>query len=69
MSPRPMFTMFEEEEARPPAQVLPWPSIAAASAQLRRPRHLHAVSTRAGNPAVLGRVTPLHPVTKGTRRR
>ena len=69
MSPRPMFTMFEEEEPRPLAQVIPWPSIAAASAQLRRPRHLHAVSTRPENPAVLGRVTPLHPTTNGTQRR
>jgi hypothetical protein len=68
MSPRPMFTMFEEEEARPPAQVIPWPSIASASAQLRRRRHLHAVSTRAANPAVLGRVTPLHPTTSERRR-
>ena len=68
MSPRPMFTMFEEEK-RPLAQVIPWPSIAAASAQLRRPRHLHAVSTRAANPAVLGRVTPLHPDKTEARRR
>jgi hypothetical protein len=67
MSPRPMFTMFEEE-ARPPAQVIPWPSIAAASAQLRRPRHLHAVSTRAANPAVLGRVTPLQQTIVARRR-
>jgi hypothetical protein len=68
MSPRPLFTMFEEEEARPPARVIPWPSIAAASAHLRRRGHLNAVSTRAASPAVLGRVTPLHPTT-GTRRR
>jgi hypothetical protein len=68
MSPRVMYTMFEEEN-RPPAEVIPWPSIASASAQLRRRRHLHAVSTRAANPAVPGRVTPLHPNTIGTRRR
>ena len=66
MSPR-MFTMFEEEEPRPSAQVIPWPSIAAASAQLRRPRRLQAVSTRAVSSAVHGRVTPLHP-TKGSTR-
>lgn len=65
MSPR----ITPEEESRPPAQIIPWPSIAAASAQLRRPRHLNAVSARAANSAVHGRVTPLHPTTSGTRRR
>ena len=57
-----------EEEPRPPAQIIPWPSIAAASAQLRRSRHLNAVSARTASPAVHGRVTPLHPTAIGTRR-
>lgn len=57
-----------EDEARPPAQVIPWPSIAAASAQLRRSRQ-RAVSTRPANPAVLGRVAPLHPTAIGRPRR
>jgi hypothetical protein len=58
-----------EDETRPPAQVIPWPSIAAASAQLRRSRHQHAVSTRPASPAVLGRAAPLHPTAIGRPRR
>jgi hypothetical protein len=58
-----------EDEARPPAQVIPWPSIAAASAQLRSSRHPRAVPTRPANPAVLGRVAPLQPTASGRPRR
>lgn len=58
------------EETRPSAQIIPWPSIAAASAQLRWRRRLQAVSTCAGNPAVPGRVTPLRrPTQDGSPRR
>jgi hypothetical protein len=56
------------EDARPPAQVIPWPSIAVASAQLRRRRHLYAVSTRAAYPAVHGRVAPPPPTPIGSAR-
>lgn len=45
-----------------------WPSIASASAELRRPRHLHAVPARAENPAVLGRVAPQPPSEPADRR-
>lgn len=65
MSPR----IPPEEELRPPAEIIPWPSIAAASAQLRRPGRPSAVSARAASPAVRGRVTPLHPTRLDQRRR
>jgi len=47
---------------------LAWPSIASASAQLGRPRHLRAVPDRAENPAVLGDVAPLRAVASAHRR-
>jgi hypothetical protein len=57
------------DEDRPPAQVIPWPSIAAASAELRRRRHLGAVPTRDARPAVRGRVAPPPPIPIGSARR
>jgi hypothetical protein len=45
-----------------------WPSIAAASAELRRPRHLHAVPARASNLTVVGRAAP-HPRSTSVERR
>lgn len=63
------FRITPEEASRRPAQIIPWPSIAAASAQLRRARRLNAVSARAANSAVRGRVTPLHPTTDDTQHR
>jgi hypothetical protein len=59
----------ELDEERPPAQVIPWPSIAAASAQLRRRRHTGAVATRAATPAVHGRLAPHPPIPIGSARR
>lgn len=45
-----------------------WPSIAAASAQLRRARRLESVSSRAETPAVLGNVAPLRAAGPTQRR-
>jgi hypothetical protein len=59
----------ELDEERPPAQVIPWPSIAAASAQLRRRRQTGAVAARAARPAVHGRVAPPPPIPIGSARR
>jgi hypothetical protein len=39
-----------------------WPSIASASAQLRRPRRLEVVRARVENPAVPGRAARPRPV-------
>ena len=45
-----------------PAAPLVWPSIASASAQLRRPRRLEVVPARAENPAVPGRAARPRPL-------
>lgn len=47
---------------------LAWPSIASASAQIERARHLRAVADRAENPAVLGKVAPLRAVPSARQR-
>jgi hypothetical protein len=46
-----------------------WPSIASASAQLRRPRRLEVVPARAENPAVPGRAARPRPLSPGARQR
>lgn len=47
---------------------LAWPSIASASAQLGRPRHLRAVPDPAEKPAVLGYVAPLRAAPSARQR-
>jgi hypothetical protein len=46
-----------------------WPSIASASAQLRRPRRLEAVPTRPETPAATGPVARPRLTTPGPRGR
>ena len=45
-----------------------WPSIAAASTQIQRRRHVKGLSARAENPAVLGNVAPLRATARAHRR-
>ena len=45
-----------------------WPSIAAASAQIRPRRDIQGHPARAENPAVLGNVAPLRATARAHRR-
>jgi len=58
-------TMYET--SRPAPSV--WPSIASASAQLRRPRHLKVVPARAESLAVPGPAARPRPLDGRTRSR
>jgi hypothetical protein len=53
----------------PGERPLVWPSIAAASSELRRPRHLQAVPARRRTPSSPVRVAPPEPTSPFDRRR
>ena len=55
--------------AAPEERRLTWPSIAAASTELRRPRHLQAVPAHRRTPSSSVRVAPPEPTTPFDRRR